>query len=694
MVAVALAIVCLVAPIPAAAGPEGYLIDFNALVVVDTANPSIVARVPLGGHADATPVVGPLGARLYVVRRKVPLSIGALDEIAIVDTASRTVVSTVPVRFPREALLSPRGDRLYVTTQGTSVGLVRGGVSVVDTATNAVVAAATLAPRVGPMAVDASGARLYVTLDERPAGISLAVLEGSSGAVLSKIPFPEPFNVPLAVAVHPDGNAVYAATGRDVLVVEPVSGVVRTVVLPALPPLVFRRLTAMLVDPAGEFVLVFALFASGVEVNGTAASMIVVDARTALVVAEVSLPLVAEAGAVHPDGRVFVTGRPLGTCGARSTGCSVASAGVAVVDVATHQLLGLVDTGPPAAAGISGLLPASLAPPAWEGVQVHPNRASVYVAERNGRVSVLDAATGAIVAQLPGAGIALGSGPPPVSGAQQLYAVPSSGLPPAAFALGAPGDHPVPRDYDGDGWIDLAVWRPREGQEEGFWLIRRSSDGVLVRQPWGAAAYGDVPVPADYDGDGRVDIAVWRPFQGGFFIVRSSDGSAVAQAWGGFGDVPVPADYDGDGRADLAVWRPGFGDEPATWFILNTTEAPVAIPLGAPTDVPVPADYDGDGRVDAAVWRPATGEWIVHPTGGGHILTVFGEAGDVPVPADYDGDGMADFAVWRPRTGEWFVRRSRDGALATPRQWGASGDRPGPADYDGDGRADLTVYRP
>ena len=97
---------------------------------------------------------------------------------------------------------------------------------------------------------------------------------------------------------------------------------------------------------------------------------------------------------------------------------------------------------------------------------------------------------------------------------------------------------PPTADFDGDGKTDLTVWRPGDG----VWYIIRSSDGGVIQTQWGTGTLfpdPDVPVPGDYDGDGKTDIAVWRPGDGYWYILRSSDGGVTQTQWGTLDDIPI-----------------------------------------------------------------------------------------------------------------------------------------------------------
>ncbi|MFL6466995.1 MAG: FG-GAP repeat domain-containing protein [Pyrinomonadaceae bacterium] len=229
----------------------------------------------------------------------------------------------------------------------------------------------------------------------------------------------------------------------------------------------------------------------------------------------------------------------------------------------------------------------------------------------------------------------------------------------AAVEWGLPGDVRVPADYDGDGIKDVAVWRPSNGN----WYILRSRDGMIWQLHWGQTTRSstggieDIPVPADFDGDNIDDIAIWRPSEGRWYVLTSKTGfnppSASITEWGLYGDIPVPADYDGDGRTDAAVFR----STQNRWYIAQSKTGNLDVRnFGiAGSDLLVPADYTGDGRADLAVFR--SGVWFVQDyTSHETDRFEFGFTDSQPVPADYDGDGTTDFAVYR--RGTWYIHDS------------------------------------
>jgi hypothetical protein len=258
------------------------------------------------------------------------------------------------------------------------------------------------------------------------------------------------------------------------------------------------------------------------------------------------------------------------------------------------------------------------------------------------------------------------------------------------------------------------LWRPSNGT----WNWLYSASNYLVSsagsKQWGNTGLGDVPLSGDMDGDGRMDLVVWRASTGTWFWLTSSSNFDYAQnvqvQWGNnsLGDIPLIGDIDGDGKGDLIVWRASSG----TWYWLLSSAGYNPTYGGSKQwgnnslgDKPMIGDMDGDGLADLTVWRANDGTWYWLTSSSGYNYASSGQKqwgnnglGDIPLLADMDGDGVTDLVVWRASSGTWYWLTAISGynyAVANARQWGNNGlgDIPMLGDIDGDGLSDLIVWR-
>lgn len=258
-------------------------------------------------------------------------------------------------------------------------------------------------------------------------------------------------------------------------------------------------------------------------------------------------------------------------------------------------------------------------------------------------------------------------------------------------------------DLDRDGDVDLVL---ANHETSGVTLLlndgrARFAPAAASPLETGARPHVHGLATADFDGDGWMDVAV-----------ESADTREVRVLWGGaagfgaavavdVGTMPYfrlgTADVTGDGRADVLV--PGHGD--STVRVVQAgpgrqLRAQRAIRLDDQPWMVLGADVNGDRRADLVVVHAnAAGIWLAAAQG-------FSAAPGSPFPlrgateaaaGDLDGDGVADVAVgpWEGDevmvlTGPALRRRA---VRACPRPIGLA-----IADLDGDHRGELLVACP
>ncbi|VTR30922.1 Uncharacterized protein conserved in bacteria [Actinobacillus pleuropneumoniae] len=220
-------------------------------------------------------------------------------------------------------------------------------------------------------------------------------------------------------------------------------------------------------------------------------------------------------------------------------------------------------------------------------------------------------------------------------------------------------------DFDGDGFIDAAVWHAELGichVALGAGSSRLAPDGIWLSEP-GALNWNSLT--GDFDGDGRDDLFLWDDVTGIAAIAYSSGGSFSPPliqhevSVRGNDMMPCIGDVNGDGLDDLVVWDSASG-ACQVWLssVTRLRHAGVWYSAKDPLDSPlsmVLGDVDGDGLEDLVLVQPASGKWFILYSSGtafGRQEECFGPwaAGEQTTPflADLSGNSRVSLLAWSP----------------------------------------------
>jgi YVTN family beta-propeller protein len=267
---------------------------------------------------------------------------GGSNTVSVIDTATNTVIATVSVGDrPQGVAVSPDGTTVYVTNYG-------GTVSVIDTATNTVASTVNVGTNPNGIAVTSDGAKVYVT---NYGGNTVSVIDTATNTVIATVTVG---NNPFGISVQ--GSDAYVTNDRD-----------RTIsIIDTDTDTVKATLNLVNDFPGG-----IAVKGSEVYVtSGGTNNVSIIDSNTNIITATVPV-------GTNPHG--------VAIAGTRLYVANLGSNTVSVIDIGSNAVTATVNVGSKP-----------------YGVSVTPGGESVYVAnDGSGTVSIIDTATNKVTATVP-----------------------------------------------------------------------------------------------------------------------------------------------------------------------------------------------------------------------------------------------------------------------------------------------------
>ena len=259
-------------------GKQLFVVDYDgSVLVVDTRD---YTAQTLSGACVSDVVVSPDGCRLYAAHNQVT-DCGGNGVVSVIDIASATTAATVPVAGVAALTISPDGSHLYAVSydRGTYYQYPAGWLTIIDTASHAVVE--TIAVGACPETVIASpdGAYLYITHYDTCSVSAVNLTTGDVTAVALR-------DAPLAVIFTSDSAHAYVGNVRSLTVIDTTTNETDYIDVGDLP-------RGLRLSPDGKRIYI---------TNFGDGTLSVVDTITNSVVTTVDVPGYSEAVAVSPDG--------------------------------------------------------------------------------------------------------------------------------------------------------------------------------------------------------------------------------------------------------------------------------------------------------------------------------------------------------------------------------------------------------